>query len=319
MKETKSHTQRTRWQEIQEIWMNNRWLYFMSGIIFGVILMPAIQLIGNSSEIIHSLTPEAIGIFFTVFIVERLASNRSREELIERLHVDLLSISNDKVISALDRLRYEGRFNPDFLSGKDATRTNWTNAFIGGINFQNSRLHEAIFDNVTNIEIGEVDSLEYWIRADFRKSSLAGASFKKAQISECDFRHCHANSAKFNNADMTDTRFEYAQLNRCDFSNTDLYGTIFEYANLKESNFSSTFLQHAFFTGANLLRATFDDAVISEAITLPTGEETSNISDFERFTNIKHPDFERTLVQVNEIRRKHGQEKIEVPLWWMKK
>ena len=303
-----------RWQEIKNIWIDNRWLYAFSGFLLGIFTMPVVNLIRSTNEVTMALAPEAIGIVFTVFVIDRLASNRSREELIERLHIDLLSTSNDKVVSAIERLRYEGELDTNFVAGKKAERTNWTNVFIGGMNFQGAYMEYGIFEKATSRTINQQANpghREEWIKADFRNTNLYKANFRNAQVSECDFRNCRASRAFFDFADMTDTRFDDAYLRNCQFVRADLYGTIFEFADISSGDFSRAYMQYPYFVGANLIGADFETAIISGEITLPNGEMTSDIDELEKFTNKQHPDFQSTLSQINEIRVKNGRDEIK--------
>ena len=106
---TATQSQPERWTEIAIIWKDNRWLYSLMGILLGILFTPAIeQITGDLNDLIGNLVPEAVGIVFTVLILNRFAENRTTEQLKRRLVREAGSQSNETAKAAVDWMRAEG-------------------------------------------------------------------------------------------------------------------------------------------------------------------------------------------------------------------
>jgi hypothetical protein len=76
-----------RWDEIKHIWKSreNQWLYAIIGFVAGILLSPFLL---TSSSVWADLFPEAIGILFTLVVIERIISardsfNNARRNLVD--------------------------------------------------------------------------------------------------------------------------------------------------------------------------------------------------------------------------------------------
>src|SRR5687767_7530723 len=72
-----------RWQEIKDIWKQNQWLYAVAGFFAGLLALPFLQIVRTDFfAFLQEFVPEAAGIGFTVFIVDRIYRRRDekREE-----------------------------------------------------------------------------------------------------------------------------------------------------------------------------------------------------------------------------------------------
>ena len=98
-----------RWEYITTLWQDNRWLFVVAGWLFGLLTFPLLQIINTDWQgLLYNLVPEAVGIVFTVLILDRLAANRARTELQKRLINETRSQSNETAKAAVDWMRAEG-------------------------------------------------------------------------------------------------------------------------------------------------------------------------------------------------------------------
>lgn len=153
----------TRWNEIQAIWRDNRWLFIVAGWLVGILTLPALQfLFDDLLTLLSGLVPEAIGIIFTVLILDRLAANRAREALKSRLIREMGSPDNGIA-------RLAGRELWDMGCLHDGTLVN---ADLWEANLANAQLYEANFAGV-NFSRTNLNG------TNLREANLAGAILKK--------------------------------------------------------------------------------------------------------------------------------------------
>lgn len=72
-----------RWHDIKTIWKQNQWLYILAGFIAGLLAAPLLQVLTTDAMgFLQALGPAAIGILFTVLLIDRLYQRReaAREE-----------------------------------------------------------------------------------------------------------------------------------------------------------------------------------------------------------------------------------------------
>jgi hypothetical protein len=201
-------TAESRWNNVLAIWRDNRWLYLLSGVLIGVLIGPAVQqFTGNGEETLGNLVPEAIGIIFTVLILDRLVDNRNREALKQRLFSELRSSAVGQGTAALTWLRREGWVREDTLVGADLHRVNWENAFVGRLNLTGANLNGAILTNVSS-----------------QSTDASGERFEEpVTLQGASLRHADLRDAVLIEADLTDT----------DLWKADLSGAVLARANLR--------------------------------------------------------------------------------------
>lgn len=262
----------SRIKEIQAIWNQYQGLYVVGGILIGLLFFPFLELfISDLSQLLIGLVPEAIGIGFTVFFLDRIYQKRETEQLKRRLIGEAGSQSNDTAKSAVDWMRREG-----WLTGNKEELLKWSNlqnAKLGGVD-----LHGANLEN-----------------ANLRDSILEGANLSNANL-----KRANLHSAILEDSNLMETKLENANLRRAKLKNADLRGATLENADLSHANLKSTKLNHTSLKGANLFdtqlegadlfRTNFEGAYLFDSI-LPDGTKWTPETDMSRFTDPEHPDF----------------------------
>lgn len=285
----------TRWQEIEKIWKDNRWLYILAGILMGIISVPAIeQITGDLNTLIGNLVPETIGIIFTVLILNRAADNRAKEEIKQQLLAELKSTSVSPAVNALDRLRREGWLNDDYFTskeGKNLVEANWEGALIGGLNFENANLWGIKFNNVRSVYSQEYKPV------NLRNSNLVRAEFENALLVGAHLEGAYLQEAFFAETNLRDAHLE---------------GALLKGAFLKDTNLTNAHLEGASFQDAYISDVKWSDQYLNQPAILPDGTPWTPEEDkrMERFTNPYHPEFYVTLEKINAIRAKLGYEPI---------
>ena len=270
----------TRWHEITTIWKDNRWLFVVAGWFLGILTFPMLQTVSaNFREMAISLVPEAIGIIFTVLILDRLAENRAREQLQTRLVHEARSQSNETAKAAVDWMNAEGWL-------KRESRT----ALLRGMNLNNAKLGDA----------------------DLRSANLQQTDFWRANLTHAHLRYADLRGANFTDANLRDVHLRYATLQQATLTHTDLQHAYLEYANLQQAQLEKANLKAATLFCANLRDAHLDDAIFDEKTVLPDAQRLqdadgnflkdesddyiydkywTSTTDMQRYTNPQHPDF----------------------------
>lgn len=223
---TEQSTFQRRWQTISTIWSDNRWLYILSGLLCGVLISPALaQLTDNLNAFVNNLVPEAIGIVFTVLILDRLAENRNREDLKVRLFNELRSPAVGQGTAALAWLKREKWIEPDSLIGADLHRVNWENAFVGNLNLESANLNGAILSKVSN-QVTERNGQHVNYPINLRNVSLKHAQLDEAVLIGVDLRDAQLTHANLQNAVLVNTNLEGADLSEANLHNVNLTSAI---------------------------------------------------------------------------------------------
>lgn len=178
----------TRWRTIRELWQQNRWLLVVSGWVVGILTLPFLQAVSTDLvAFINDLVPEAVGILFTVLIIDRLDAQREIEQIQNRLVREATGQSNEMAKSAVDWMRHENWLNGNksLLAEQSASR-----AKMQGVNLANANL----------------------IKTDFYKGSLEGANLFKAKLHNANFAFANLEGADFICADLTGANLESANL-----------------------------------------------------------------------------------------------------------
>ncbi|MEL7234622.1 MAG: hypothetical protein AAGK74_09000, partial [Chloroflexota bacterium] len=102
-----------RTSAVHKIWEDNRWLYLLMGFSLGVLVVPAMQMVNSDTiELLTGLVPEAVGIVFTVLIIERVSHRREvkrrREETLSRIIREMRSPDADEGMKAVYEARERG-------------------------------------------------------------------------------------------------------------------------------------------------------------------------------------------------------------------
>lgn len=328
---TQTTLPQTRWQEIEKLWKDNRWLYVLAGILIGIVSVPAIeQITGDLNTLIGNLVPETIGIIFTVLILNRVADNRAQDDLKHQLQEDLKSTSVAPAVNALERLRREEWLDDDYFVGKNLRRANWEEAYIGGLNFEKAKLNFVNFKGVTS-DNGENNDV-----VNLQDAHLLGANLQDAHLMEANLQEAHLMDANLQAAQLVRANLQMARLLGANLQAADLWwanlqdahlvdanlqGAHLLGANLQAADLEGANLQDAHLVGANLQAAHLRDAQLdniawasqdgSYATILPDGIKWSSEEDMKRFTDPNHSEFEAALLKINAIRRRQGREPID--------
>jgi uncharacterized protein YjbI with pentapeptide repeats len=320
----------TRWNLISTIWKDNRWLYVVSGLFLGVLIAPAIQQItDNLNDLIGNLVPEAVGIVFTVLILDRLAENRSKEELKTRLLQEVKSSTNGIAVNALDWLRHENWITQDTFKGQSMINVDWAGAYVGDLNLEDANLAGANFEKVSTVVVNGNETTYHSINlsranlkkanlfaTDLRVANLQGANLVLSNLRATDLSEADISDADLMSANLIAANLKAANLTSANLENANLSGAYLWLANLtntnlKSANLRSVSLFEANLKGTNLLFANLRDANLNNAIfdektVLPdlqpsgTFDENSepvdlkywtHETDMTRYTNPNHPHF----------------------------
>ena len=216
-----------RLSKISKLWQDNRWLYVIAGVLLGILVTPAIeQITGNLNELIGNLVPEAVGIVFTVLILNRLAENRAKEELKKRLIREAGSQSNETAKAAIDWMRAEGWLtiydDIQLLKGASLSQANLQGANLRGANLEASDLEDAKLEN-SDLMNANLDSAVLFHAnlegADLFRTNLQHANLKYANLQGADLKYANLQNADLDNANLADAILENASLQRASFEN----------------------------------------------------------------------------------------------------
>lgn len=99
------------------------------GIAIGLLLPHLFALIQfEPDEFLQNLVPEAVGIVFTIVILDRLNARRAENQQVEQLIRRAKSRNNDVACGAIEELRVMGKLEDGTLCGRDFRGADWRNA-----------------------------------------------------------------------------------------------------------------------------------------------------------------------------------------------
>lgn len=213
----------SRDEEIRLIWTQNQWLYIILGFIGGLLFFPLLQsIVSNASDILGGLVPEALGILFTVLLIDRLNRRRDEKNVIKQLQEQLIrdasSRVNDVASNAIHQLRKRDWLEGDkgVLVGENLIGANLREAVLSGANLQRAML----------------------MGVNLQGSTLVGTNLYGADLIAADLR---------------DTNFMYSNLRATDLQGANLQGANLLGACLKDANL---------WAGEELLITEFDETTI---------------------------------------------------------
>lgn len=122
--------------------------YLAIGVVIGVILSRIVgQVLDDPSGFFSNLIPEFIGIVFTVFVLDRLDSNRENRLILERLLREMHSRYNPVALKAIEELRVMGHIEEGVMRGRDFRGSNWQEANLYRADLQSVDLKNADLKN----------------------------------------------------------------------------------------------------------------------------------------------------------------------------
>lgn len=78
-----------RTEEIRVIWKEHQWLYIFVGLIVGLLISSFVQ--ADVSEFLRNLIPEAIGIGFGIFVIDKLYRYWQQQRTLQLIKKEILS------------------------------------------------------------------------------------------------------------------------------------------------------------------------------------------------------------------------------------
>lgn len=186
---------------LRKLWQQNQWLLILSGWVIGVLSFPTLDAVSaDISGFISDLVPEAVGILFTVLIIDRLDAQRELEQLQNRLVREATGQSNEMAKSALDWMQHEGWLagEESLLAGQEATRANMDGVNLVEANLERTDFYKSTLRNVNafatkahNTNFGFTDLTN----ADFVIADLTGANLDSAILDGVIFYHPNQGAA----------------------------------------------------------------------------------------------------------------------------
>lgn len=137
--------------KLRQFYRENEWLYFVVGLMVGLLLWPLVFVWLSPvaiPEFLTNLVPEAVGITFTVLIINRLDAVRENRLIRERLTRQMHSYYNPTALQAVEELRLlgylsDGTLHGVDLRGADLRSANLYQADLRGANLKNTKLENA--------------------------------------------------------------------------------------------------------------------------------------------------------------------------------
>lgn len=295
-----------RQKQIDKIWRDSRWLWFLPGLTVGLLIGLPIQL-GDApaSWFLDGIWPEALGIIFTVFIIDRLYTWREEQrrmiELKARLIREAQSTVNDVAVQAINEMRSRNWLDGDdgllkgrSLRGANLSGASFKDANLIGCDLQGARLCNTILAdanlrdaNLTNANL-EGAILDYAIlsNAKLRNANLTGASLLECELDGANLTRAIIVNATLQLANLRRAVLEGAELIDSDLEDADFANANLGLANLSTVirmggvNFQGAILLKANLTASNLWGAKFDFDTI-----MPDGSPYEYGMDLTKFTN----------------------------------
>lgn len=247
-----------RWKDIQAIWRSNQFLYGVAGFLAGILVFPAIEALSqNASGFLSSFVPEAVGIAFTVLLIDRIYRSVEGDKEKRRLILQMGSADNALSIQAIRELSMLEHIDDGSLR----------NRYFTGSNMEGAVLLNADMQGVHMVGVNLCDA------------SLAHANLKNSNIAFCDFTDARLWNAELNNAALTNINFE----------NVELFG-----ADLRNTFMPDANLRGAVFLPYHPFDRFYGDAVLDETTLLPDESHYQpelGLEQLLRFTDPNHPEF----------------------------
>lgn len=155
-----------RFSKLVERRSGNELVYLAIGILVGVVLFPLIGLVSaDFQSFLYDLAPEAVGIVFTVLVLNRFDQIREDRQTYERLVREMHSRYNQFALQAIEELRVLGWLSDGRLHGHDLRGSDWRDANLYQASLKNCDLQRVQFD-----------------KADLYEADLTGAKVSPEQL-----------------------------------------------------------------------------------------------------------------------------------------
>lgn len=213
-------------------------LAFASGLLINPLI---VRVRTDLNNLLMDLVPEAIGIVFTVLIIERIyryhEDRQEKKKLIEELgsRINLVAVSAAEKLWA-NKWWADGSLKDAQLAHSDLRGVDFGKANLTGVRFSHPRYGNAIFDETsilpdettwlptTDLEVfTNPNHKNYWRGYNLRKKTLKGQNFHQANLRGADLRESDLSNATFSQADLRSARLE-----ACKLQGTNFRGALFD-------------------------------------------------------------------------------------------
>lgn len=155
---------------LKHFFANVDWVWLVIGIVIGLLIITLINYVtGDSSGFLQNLVPEAVGLVFTVLILDNLGKLREEKSMVEQLVRRMHSRYNHTALAAIEELRVIGHLQDGTIIGREMRGSSWKDA----------NLYEA---DLSGCDLMNADVLH----ADFVKANLTGALITDEQLAATD-------------------------------------------------------------------------------------------------------------------------------------
>lgn len=183
----------SRWVRFQDFWEENQGLYVFGGVVIGLLLFPLVDAVSADLRgFLDNLVPEAVGIAFTVFFLDRLNQRRDDKQRLldtqERLIREAGSASNETAKAAVSDLMRRG-----WLQGEEGLlQEQWLDyADLKGANLYYANLRG------TDLRGAEL------MGADLIGADMTGAILKNANFTGALLKYEDCKTGDIRQANMT--------------------------------------------------------------------------------------------------------------------
>lgn len=299
-----------RMKLIEKIWQDNRWLYIFSGWLIGLMTLPFVLQVGDSFlGLLESLIPEAVGIAFTVFIVDWLAKLRETETTKKRLLFMAKSKVNSVALNAIEEIRFHNWDKGDnsLLKNVAIVSSNLSKSYLAKANMSGTNLTFTHLENAnlyrTNLSHSNLSFTH------LENSNLYGANLNHSDLAETNISGANLSFANLKNTNLDRVNLSHADVGFANLSNTylinaNLYRANLSYTNLAFADMRQVNLEDTNLRKVNLLMVDLTGAQYSENTVLPDAEIVKDIkgntiydkywtpeTDMARYVYPNHPDF----------------------------
>ncbi|QPC83973.1 pentapeptide repeat-containing protein [Phototrophicus methaneseepsis] len=142
-------------------------LYLVVGIVLGLLINTLLESVGppNYHDLLRDLLPEAVGITFTVLILDRLNAAREERQLKDQLIRRAHSRYNHTALEAIEDMRVLGYLEDGLLAARELRGSNWHSANLYKADLEECDLTNAVLK-----------------KADFVYANLKGAKVAEQQL-----------------------------------------------------------------------------------------------------------------------------------------
>ncbi|MBC8170377.1 MAG: pentapeptide repeat-containing protein [Anaerolineae bacterium] len=160
---TMNQSKPPRFAWLRNFLRENAWVYLVIGIMIGMLIPELFRYIDEDpGEFLQNLIPEALGLGFTLLILDRLNERRESRQVREQLLRQLHSYYNPVAMQALEEMRVLGYLSDGSLHNQDFRGADWRDANLyqtdlTGCDLRNTKIQKAdlVDANLTDAQVSE--------------------------------------------------------------------------------------------------------------------------------------------------------------------